>query len=70
MTKQEKIREGLIAILAKRNCRTLVTPILSYLNDNGACLLEERLQRYSEKTGHRIKPRPYKILTSLIAEVK
>ncbi len=36
------------------------------LHSQGVVLLEERVQRYSEKTGEPVEPTPYKILTSLV----
>ncbi len=33
-------------------------------------VFEEKVQRYSERTGKPVEPTPYKILTSLIKEVR
>ena len=39
---------------------------LKKMDAQGVVILEDRVQKFSEKTGQSIEPVPYKILTSLI----
>jgi len=74
VTKQEEIRDEIKSIwLAWHGKDALVAPlvvkdILEYLRSRGVVILNERVQRFSEKTGQPIQPQSYEILESLIEE--
>lgn len=80
MTKQEKIRGGLITFLETdvdaigaiiyHTEDALASRVLAYLHSQGVVILVEREQKYSEETGALIKPTKYKILQPLIEEEK
>lgn len=46
MTKQDDIKEGIINILAKRHCRHLYKPILTYLHSQGVVIKVDNVTDY------------------------
>lgn len=56
---------GEVLAINSTQLSTLSDERIRYLASKGVCLLEDRVQRFSEKTGQPVEPIPYTILTSL-----